>query len=241
MARPTPQSAARARGAELVQQALSEGYSFVDDYLRFHGFTHVAGVDEAGRGACCGPITIASCVLPDHDVPELEGLNDSKKLTPRRREKLFGAITEHAVAYKIVHIPAAEIDQKGIQYANINGMYRAVAGLSVEPDVVLTDAVHLPELACEHAPLVKGDALSPAISAASILAKVSRDRLMVEMDGQYPDYGLAGHKGYGTAKHMAAVRLHGGCPEHRYTYSNVATAHAEWASTQPREEGHPGQ
>ncbi|HJD49518.1 MAG TPA: ribonuclease HII, partial [Candidatus Corynebacterium intestinavium] len=182
MARPTPQSAARARGAELVQQALSEGYSFVDDYLRFHGFTHVAGVDEAGRGACCGPITIASCVLPDHDVPELAGLNDSKKLTPLRREKLFGAITEHAVAYKIVHIPAAEIDRKGIQYANINGMYRAVAGLSVAPDVVLTDAVHLPELDCEHAPLLKGDALSPAISAASILAKVSRDRLMVEMD-----------------------------------------------------------
>src|SRR5699024_12140259 len=110
------------------------------------------------------------------------GPNVSTTPTPLRREKLFGAITEHAVAYKIVHIPAAEIDQKGIQYANINGMYRAVAGLSVAPDVVLTDAVHLPELECEHAPLVKGDALSPAISAASILAKVSRDRLLVEME-----------------------------------------------------------
>src|SRR5699024_6384209 len=100
MARPNPQSAARARRAEPVQQALSEGYSFVDDCLRFHGSTHGAGVDEAGRGACCGPITIASCVLPDHGVPELVGLSDSKKLPPLRREKLFGAITEHAVAYK---------------------------------------------------------------------------------------------------------------------------------------------
>lgn len=241
MAKPTPQSAARARGAELVQQALTEGYTFIDDYLRFHGYGRIAGVDEAGRGACCGPITIAACVLPDVAVPELAGLNDSKKLTPARREKLFGAITEHAVAYSVIHIPAAEIDEKGIQHANITGMYRAVAGLNPPADFVLTDAVHLPELTQEHLPLVKGDALSPAISAASILAKVSRDRLMVELDERYPAYGLAGHKGYGTAKHMDAVRLHGACKEHRYTYSNVATAHREWASRQSREEGRPGQ
>lgn len=192
------------------------------------GLGPVAGVDEAGRGACCGPISIAACILPEGDLPELARLTDSKKLTEKRREELFGVIKKVATAYAIVHIPAEEIDKLGIQHANVSGMRRAVAKLDVIPGYVLTDAMRVPGLAQPHLPVLKGDQMARCISAASVLAKVSRDRLMREIDQQYPGYGLAGHKGYGTKAHMDAVSLHGGTPYHRYTYSNVAAAQAVW-------------
>lgn len=206
----------------------------MEDQLRAAGLGPVAGVDEAGRGACCGPISIAACILPEGELPELSRLTDSKKLTEKRREELFGVIKEVAIAYAIVHIPAEEIDKLGIQYANVSGMRRAVAKLEVIPGYVLTDAVQVPGLAQPHLPVVKGDQMARCISAASVLAKVSRDRFMRELDEQFPGYGLAGHKGYGTKAHMDAVSLHGGTPYHRYTYSNVAKAHTAWLKNNSR-------
>lgn len=206
----------------------------MEDQLRAAGLGPVAGVDEAGRGACCGPISIAACILPEGELPELSRLTDSKKLTEKRREELFGVIKKVAIAYAIVHIPAEEIDKLGIQHANVSGMRRAVAKLEVIPGYVLTDAVQVPGLAQPHLPVVKGDQMARCISAASVLAKVSRDRFMRELDEQFPGYGLAGHKGYGTKAHMDAVSLHGGTPFHRYTYSNVAKAHTAWLNNNSR-------
>nr|WP_052317354.1 ribonuclease HII [Corynebacterium terpenotabidum] len=192
------------------------------------GLGPVVGVDEAGRGACCGPVTVAACVLPPGPLPELDGLTDSKKLTPKRRDALFDVIRDVAVDCSVVHIPASYVDTWGIQHANLGGMRRAVARLEVRPGYILTDAMKVDGFTAPHLPVVKGDLICRCISAASVLAKVSRDRLMVELDGRFPGYGLAGHKGYGTAAHMESVCLLGGTPEHRYTYSNVAAAHARW-------------
>ncbi|MBL7286190.1 ribonuclease HII [Corynebacterium godavarianum] len=188
------------------------------------GLGPVAGVDEAGRGACFGPITIAACVLPTRPVRELEGLTDSKRLTARRRELLFDPIRECSLAYGIVHIPAAEIDHRGIQAANLDGARRAVAQLEIQPGYVLMDGFRVPGMPAAQLPVVGGDAAARCIAAASILAKVSRDRLITQMAQQYPGYGLEGHKGYGTKAHMDAVRRHGATPEHRYSYANVKQA-----------------
>lgn len=198
------------------------------------GLGPVAGVDEAGRGACCGPVTVAACILPPGPLPELDGLTDSKKLTARRREKFYDLIVATAVDYAVVNVPAAYVDRWGIQHANLGGMRRAVARLDVRPGYVLTDAMKVNGLTRPHLPVVKGDLICRCISAASVLAKVTRDRLMVEMDATYPGYGLASHKGYGTASHMDSVSLLGGTPEHRYTYSNVAAAHARWREAAQR-------
>lgn len=189
------------------------------------GLGPVAGVDEAGRGACFGPITIAACVLPPEPLAALEGLTDSKKLTARRREALFGPIIELSLAHAIVHIPAAEIDRRGIQTANLDGARRAVAQLQVRAGYVLVDGFRIPGMTAPQLPVIGGDAAARCIAAASVLAKVSRDRLITELDEVYPGYGLAGHKGYGTKAHMDAVRRHGATPEHRYSYANVKEAH----------------
>ena len=188
------------------------------------GFGPVAGVDEAGRGACFGPVTIAACMLPTRPLPELEGLDDSKKLTERRRRMLFDAIVNSATAFSIVHVPAADIDRRGIQAANLDGARRAVAGLDPAPKYVLMDWFRIPGLGVPQLPVVGGDAAARCIAAASVLAKVSRDALIVEMAEQFPEYGLAGHKGYSTAAHMAAVRRHGASAQHRYSYANVREA-----------------
>ncbi|AIJ33815.1 MULTISPECIES: ribonuclease HII [Corynebacterium] len=189
------------------------------------GLGPVAGVDEAGRGACFGPITIAACVLPPEPLRALEGLTDSKRLTARRREALFAPIMELSLAHAIVHIPAGEIDHRGIQAANLDGARRAVAQLGVQPGYVLVDGFRIPGMPVAQLPVIGGDAAARCIAAASVLAKVSRDRLIAEMDEAYPGYGLAGHKGYGTKVHMDAVRRHGATPEHRYSYANVKEAH----------------
>lgn len=196
------------------------------------GLDPIAGVDEAGRGACCGPVTIAACVLPPGPIRELDGLTDSKKLTAAARERFYGLIVDAAIDYSVVNIPAAYVDTWGIQHANLGGMRRAVARLEVRPDYILTDAMKVDGFTRPHLPVTKGDLICRCISAASVLAKVTRDRLLVQMDAEYPGYGLADHKGYGTVKHMESVSLLGGTPEHRYTYSNVAAAHARWLHTQ---------
>lgn len=192
------------------------------------GLGPAAGVDEAGRGACAGPVTVAACILPPGPVPELAGLTDSKKLSPTKRDHYFDVVRAVAVDWAVVHVPASYVDDWGIQHANLGGMRRAVARLEVRPGYVLTDAMRVDGLTRPHLPVVKGDLVCRCISAASVLAKVSRDRVMVELDERYPGYGLAGHKGYGTASHTASVSLLGATPEHRYTYSNVAAAHQRW-------------
>lgn len=194
------------------------------------GLGPVVGVDEAGRGACCGPITIAACVMPDRPIKELAQLTDSKKLTPKQREKLFPLIKDKAVDWSVVHIGAGDIDKRGIQHANISGMRRAVARLEARPGYVLTDALFIPGLTQPHLPIIGGDAAARCIAAASVLAKVSRDHLMHELDARYPGYGLASHKGYGTKAHEAAIATLGVCPEHRMSYEHVRRAHAEFAA-----------
>lgn len=192
------------------------------------GLGPVVGVDEAGRGACAGPVTVAACALPPRTFPELATLTDSKKLTPRTRERLFPLITERAEGYAVVHLPARDIDAHGIQWANITGMRRAVARLDFHPGYVLTDAWKVSGLSCPQLPVIGGDATARCIAAASVLAKVSRDRLMERLDEQYPGYGLAAHKGYSTKAHLEAVRRQGASSIHRYTYANVAAAHRDW-------------
>ncbi len=194
------------------------------------GLGPVAGVDEAGRGACCGPMSIAACILPDRVIPELDKLTDSKKLSAKTREILYPIIKRTALAWSIVHISAQEIDQDGIQRANISGMRRAVAGLIVQPKYVLTDALRVPGLTSPHLPIIGGDEAARCIAAASVLAKVSRDHIMQQLDERYPEYGLAGHKGYGTRRHEEALAVYGACPEHRMSYANVRRAHAEFCA-----------
>lgn len=210
----------------------------MEEMLIAHGCGPVAGVDEAGRGACAGPLTVAACILPDVCVPDLAGLADSKKLTPARRERLFPLIQAHAVAWSIVHFSATEVDEIGIQRANIEGMRRAVAQLSVLPGYVLTDGFPVPGLPMPSLPVLKGDANVSCIAAASVLAKVSRDHIMVGFDEVFPEYGFAGHKGYATASHQAAMEHYGVSPIHRMSYANVAKAHhiAGMRQTSPVEE-----
>lgn len=194
------------------------------------GLGPVAGVDEAGRGACAGPLTVAACILPTRTFPELARLTDSKKLSPKLRDELFDVIRSVALAYSVVSIGPAEIDARGVQVANIDGMRRAVATLPVAPGYVVTDAWRVPGLTAPHLPIIGGDATARCIAAASVLAKVTRDRHMASLGQRYPEYGLAGHNGYSTKAHLDAVRHHGASEIHRYTYANVAAAHAEWAA-----------
>ena len=182
-------------------------YSFEHEaYLK--GYTAVCGIDEAGRGPLAGPVYAAAVWLPEGLV--IDGLNDSKKLTEKRREALFEEITRRAVAYKIVFISPQEIDEKNILWATMDGMEQAVAGLAVTPDYVLVDGNRCPpNLAQPAEAVVKGDANSASIAAASILAKVSRDRYMLELDKQYPQYQLAKHKGYPTKLHYELIEQYG--------------------------------
>lgn len=180
------------------------------------GYGLIAGVDEAGRGPVAGPIYAAAVIL-DPEVP-IEGLTDSKQLTPRQREALFPVIQEKALSWCISSVSAAEIDLIGINPANVRVMQEAIRGLDRRPDYVLTDFVKLPDLDCPYEGITKGDFLSASIAAASILAKVARDHYMTEADRLYPGYGFAGHKGYGTAAHREALSSLGLSPEHRLCF-----------------------
>ncbi|HCY14564.1 MAG: ribonuclease HII [Curvibacter sp. GWA2_64_110] len=180
----------------------------------------VAGVDEAGRGPLAGPVVAAAVILDD--LNPIQGLADSKKLTAARREKLYDEIRAKALCCSIAEASVEEIDQLNILQATMLAMRRAVEGLRLKPTKVLVDGNRLPTLDVLAEAIVKGDAKVPAISAASILAKVHRDRWCAEYHAQFPQYGFAAHKGYGTAEHMAALRAHGACPQHRKTFSPVA-------------------
>ncbi|MFC5520145.1 ribonuclease HII [Polaromonas jejuensis] len=180
----------------------------------------MAGVDEAGRGPLAGPVVAAAVILDD--LNPIKGLADSKKLTALRREKLYDEIRAKALCCSIALASAEEIDKLNILQATMLAMKRAVEGLRLKPSKVLVDGNRLPALGVLAEAIVKGDALVPAISAASILAKVYRDRWCQEFDLEYPQYGFAGHKGYGTAAHLAALREHGACPQHRKSFAPVA-------------------
>jgi len=181
---------------------------------------HIAGVDEAGRGPLAGPVTVAAVIL-DPARP-IAGLNDSKQLSERKREALYPLILERALAWRIEWVQATEIDQLNILQATLTGMRRALQGLSIAPTHALIDGNKLPkDLPCPATAIIAGDASEPAISAASILAKVSRDRRMLELHAHYPHYGFDRHKGYPSAAHRAALLAHGPCPEHRRSYAPV--------------------
>jgi ribonuclease HII len=179
----------------------------------------MAGVDEAGRGPLAGPVVAAAVILNDRNP--IQGLDDSKKLTALRREILFHEILAKALCCSIAQASVQEIDELNILQATLLAMRRAVEGLRLTPGLVLVDGNRLPILKVRAEAIVKGDALVPAISAASILAKVTRDNWCAELDIQYPEYGFAAHKGYGTAYHLAALQAHGACPEHRKTFAPV--------------------
>ena len=181
--------------------------------LTEQGYSAVCGVDEAGRGPLCGPVVAAAVILPEGLY--LEGLNDSKKLTEKKREKLFDLICESAISYSIAESSVEEINRTNILDATMSAMRRAIEGLSVPADYALIDGNIARNFPVEARPVVHGDAISPSIAAASILAKVTRDRLCVELDRQYPQYGISKHKGYGTKDHMNALRQHGPSPIHR--------------------------
>ncbi len=178
-----------------------------------------AGVDEAGRGPLAGPVVAAAVILDE--LRPIAGLADSKKLSASRRDMLFDEIRAKALCCSVAQASAEEIDQLNILQATMLAMRRAVEGLRLKPAKVLVDGNCLPVLDVLGEAIVKGDATVPAISAASILAKVTRDRWCSELDARYPQYGFAAHKGYGTAEHLAALQAHGACPAHRKTFAPV--------------------
>lgn len=177
------------------------------------GYLHICGVDEAGRGPLCGPVVAAACILPiDCDI---EGLNDSKKLSEKKREALFDIITEKALAFSIAQSTVEEINELNILEATLLAMRRAIVGLDVPADFALIDGNVCRDFPLDARAVIHGDAISPSIAAASILAKVTRDRMCLDLDREYPVYGIAKNKGYGSKAHMDALREHGPAPIHR--------------------------
>lgn len=185
----------------------------IEQELSLQGYKYICGVDEAGRGPLCGPVVAAACILPDGLV--IEGLNDSKKLTEKKREALFDIIRESAVAYCIAEASVEEINEMNILEADLLAMRRAIDGLSVKADFAIIDGNIARDFQIPAMAVVKGDSRSMNIAAASILAKVTRDRMCIELDAQYPQYEIAKHKGYGTKAHMDALRKYGPSPIHR--------------------------
>ena len=181
--------------------------------LNEKGYKYVCGVDEAGRGPLCGPVVAAACILPEGLY--IEGLNDSKKLSPKKRKAVFEQIKENAIAYCIAEASVEEINELNILEADMLAMRRAVDGLQIKADFAIIDGNVSRGFSIPTMAVIKGDATSPSIAAASILAKVTRDEMCEEMDKQYPEYGIAKHKGYGTKQHMDALRKYGPAPIHR--------------------------
>lgn len=194
----------------------------IEELLQAAGISPIAGVDEAGRGPCAGPLVIAAVILTDPTAPELVAVRDSKEISEKKREELFDVIMNLASSVCVIRVSVQEIDERGVHAANLDGMRRAVKGLTIEPAYVLTDGYPIQGLTIPNVAIWKGDQVVTAISAASIIAKVTRDREMIELDQKYPQYGFAGHKGYITAAHTAALAEHGPCVEHRRSFSNIA-------------------
>lgn len=212
--------------ARLTSEQLIEKYerlsSYEQEYLA-KGITNIAGIDEAGRGPLAGPVVAGACILdPDYKIL---GLDDSKKLSAKKRDMLYDEIVEHALCYEVVRVEAEVIDEINILEATKRAMRNCVSGLrekGFDPSVLLIDAVKLDGTGVDEVvPIIKGDANSNSIAAASILAKVTRDRIMEEYDSVYPGYGFGGHKGYGTAAHYKAIRELGMCPIHRRSFLKV--------------------
>ena len=181
-----------------------------------NGYTAVCGVDEAGRGPLAGPVCAAAVILPQGLV--IEGLNDSKKLSEKKREMLYDKVTENALAWSVAFASEAEIDEINILQATFLAMKRAVEGLGIKADYALIDGNRMPPLGVDGETVIKGDSLSMSIAAASIIAKVTRDRLMLEIDKEYPQYMFSQHKGYGTALHYEMLEKHGISPVHRRSF-----------------------
>lgn len=202
----------------------SAGSWALQSTLHRHGLGPVAGVDEAGRGACAGPLVVAACVLRPGDAKRLDGLTDSKLLTAAAREQYYALIRRRAEDLSVVVIPPEEVDRRGVHVANVEGMRRAVAGLATVPGYVLTDGFAVRGFGTPALAVPKGDQVAACVAAASVLAKVTRDRIMVALDAEYPQYGFAEHKGYCTPVHDEAMLAHGPSRVHRYSFVNVRAA-----------------
>ena len=194
----------------------------IESTLIASGIKQIAGVDEAGRGPCAGPLVVAAVILKDPFAPELSEVRDSKELSEALREKLFEVVIEQALSYSIIEISVEEIDSFGLHKSNLEGMRRAINSLEVVPEYVLTDGYAIEGLAIPNLAVWKGDQVAVSIGAASILAKVYRDREMVKLDSKYPGYGLAKHKGYITAAHTKALGELGVTDIHRKSFANIA-------------------
>jgi len=210
--------------AKITQEMLEAKYKELSAYENEYsdkGYKAIAGIDEAGRGPLAGPVVAAICIL-DPDKP-VYGLDDSKKLSEKKREALFPVIKENALAYAVVAVDAGTIDEINILEATKKAMRQCVSEISacIDPDILLIDAVKLEGVSQDVVPIIKGDAKSNSIAAASILAKVTRDHMMEEYDREYPGYGFAKHKGYGTKDHYAAIRELGMSPIHRRSFLKV--------------------
>jgi ribonuclease HII len=197
------------------------GLSMFERVLHRAGLSPVAGVDEAGRGACAGPLVIAAVILRPSRISRVTELADSKALTAKARNSAYSQIMDAALDWHVVTITAPDIDRLGLHVCNVAGMRRALAGLAEKPGYVLTDGFPVRGLAAPALAMWKGDQVAACVAAASIVAKVTRDALMSELDGKFPGYGFARHKGYSTPSHMRALAEHGACPEHRQSFVNV--------------------
>ena len=186
--------------------------------LREKGFNTICGIDEAGRGPLAGPVVVASVIMPEDSM--IEGVNDSKKVSEKKREKLYDLIIEEAISYSVAIIGQDEIDNINILNATKKGLTTCVKELDIKPDLIIVDALNkIDTQGIPYQSIIKGDAKCYSIAAASILAKVTRDRIMREWDKVYPQYGFAAHKGYGTAKHIEAIKEYGLCPIHRRSFT----------------------
>lgn len=217
---------ARALSGEKLEKELARLEQMREYENTYAACAMICGIDEAGRGPLAGPVAAGAVILPKDCT--LLYLNDSKKLSEKRREELFVQIKEQAVAWCVGIVGPERIDEINILQATYEAMRQAVAGLGVKPDLLLNDAVEIPGVDIMQVPIIKGDAKSVSIAAASILAKVTRDHMMVEYDQLFPDYGFAKHKGYGTAAHIQAIQELGPCPIHRRSFiRNIWSEEAE--------------
>jgi ribonuclease HII len=194
----------------------------LEDILIASGIELIAGVDEAGRGPCAGPLVIAAVILKDLHSKDLVRVKDSKALTPKIREELFDVIQNEALACSVIEISSEEIDEIGLHKSNLEGMRRAIHSLKISPEYVLTDGYAIEGLAIPNVGIWKGDQVATSIGAASIIAKVYRDRIMIDYDSRFPGYGFAQHKGYITAAHSLALKNKGPCVIHRRSFANIA-------------------
>jgi ribonuclease HII len=219
-----PSAPARSTSLESVADERADALWEMERRLRRRGFGAIAGADEAGRGACAGPLVAAACVLPPGRRGRVPELADSKLLTPAARDRVYAEVVDRAVAWSVVVIPVEDLDARGMHVTNLEALRRAVCMLDPGPDYVLTDGFPVPGLARPNLAVWKGDRVAACVAAASVLAKVTRDRMMLELHERWPEYDFAGHKGYITDVHSAALERHGPCPEHRMRFVNVARA-----------------